>query len=265
VCRGASGWKDIDDDGGAGGAPGGSTTEVQFNSSGAFEGADLLTFASSTAGATFGAGSATAGTWPKLTSGTVLTTAEDGAIEMDADAIYHTTDAGNRGYVPVRHCIRQDASRTLPNDTNENALFNSVTNGRLTLETGTYLFQGMIIVTGMSSTSGNALLDIAGAGTATTGTWLWHAVGVDNTTPTNAATQTGSFTTGQQSVASIVTAGTGTGMGVNFRGTFEVTAAGTLIPSIDQVTAAAATLAAGSYFCIERIGSTTMTSVGQWD
>jgi hypothetical protein len=213
----------------------------------------------------FTAGSASAGTWPKWNSGTVMTTAEVGAVEMDAHAFYATTDAGNRGVVEVQHCIRQDASRTLPNDTNENAIFNSVTNGRITLETGTYFFKGMIYVTGMSATSGNALIDVLGAGTATAGTWLWQAWGIDNSTLTNAGTKTGAFTITQQSVASIVTAGTGTGMAVQIEGTVEITGAGTMIPSIDQVTAAAATLAAGSYFCINRIGSTSMTSVGQWD
>lgn len=250
---------------GGGGSAGGATTEAQFNSGGSLEGADLLTFASSTAGATFGAGSATAGTWPKLTSGTLLTTAEDGAIEADANAFYLTTDAGNRGVLPVRHCIRQDASRTLPNDTNENALFDSVTNGRITLETGTYRFEGLWQVTGMSATSGNALIDILGAGTATAGTWLWKICGLDNNTLTTVADDDCAHRTTQDSAASAHVAGTGTGMRTDVEGTVEITAAGTLIPSIDQVTAAAATLAAGSYFCIERIGSTTMTNVGQWD
>lgn len=216
-------------------------------------------------GALFGAGSASASSWPKLTAGTVLTTPEDGAIETDADALYATTDAGNRGYVPVRHFIRADSTRTLPNDANENAIFSSPANGRLTLETGTYLFAGTISVSAMSATSGNALIDIVGAGTATAGSWMWSAWGRDNSSATAAATVTGSFTTTQQSVASIATAATGTGLQVAISGTFEVTGAGTIIPSIDQVTAAAGVVAIGSYLVFERIGSTSVVSVGQWD
>lgn len=216
-------------------------------------------------GPNWAAGSTTAGSWPQIASGTVQTTPDAGTFpEYDGNCFYGTTDAGNRGVIEVLHFIRQDASRTLPNDTNENAIFDSVTNGTITLETGTYFFGGMFYITGMSATSGNALLDILGAGTAVCGTWLWQAWGIDNTTPTNAGTRTGSFTITQQSVASVVTAGTGTGMAVQIEGTVEVTTAGTMIPSIDQVTAAAATLAAGSYFWIKRIGSTTVTSVGQW-
>jgi hypothetical protein len=60
----------------------------------------------------FAAGSATAGSWPTLASGTLLTTPEDGALEFDADCFYATTDAGNRGVVAVRHIIRADATRT---------------------------------------------------------------------------------------------------------------------------------------------------------
>lgn len=213
----------------------------------------------------FAAGNSSSIAWPKLTSGVVATTPVAGSIEYDDYCLYVTTDAGNRGSVEVLHYIRADTSRSLTNDTNENAIFNDPTNGRITLETGLYLFGGMIYVTGMSATSGNALIDVLGAGTATCGTWLWHAWGIDNNTLTNAGTQTGSFTVTQQSVASIATAGTGTGLGVQIAGTVEVSTGGTMTPSIDLVTASAATLAAGSYFWIKRIGRVTSISMGQWD
>lgn len=187
------------------------------------------------------------------------------ALTENADTLTATTDAGNEGYVPVRHFIRRDATRTLPNDTNENAIFNSPTNGRLTLETGCYLFDGIIYVTTMSGTSGNASIDILGAGTATCAAWLWHATGIDASDPTLAATQTGTFSITQQSAASVVTAAAGTALAFRVKGTFEVTGAGTLIPSIDLVTAAAGVVAIGSYLAFERIGSTTAVSLGQWD
>lgn len=213
----------------------------------------------------FAAGSASAGTWPTFTSGTLMTTAEDGAVEMDGDAFYGTTDGGNRGVFDVWHFVRADSSRSLTNGTGEQALFNSPTNGRITLETGLYFFEGMIYITGMSATSGNAAIGILGAGTATCGTWLYHAVGIDNSTPTNAGTQTGSFCISQQTNASALTAATGNAMAAELRGTFEVTSAGTVIPSIALVTASATTLAAGSYIMFKRMGSTSAVSVGQWD
>ena len=216
-------------------------------------------------GLNLSAGSASAGTWPVLTSGTVLTTAEDGAIEEDADAFYMTTDAGNRGYVPVKNCIRANATRTLTSSGSEQALFNSPTNGRLTLETGTYLFEGMFYLSGMSATSGNAAFDPLGAGTATATAWLWQFRGLDNTTVATVGAPSGQAVITQQTAASGVAAGTGTAMTAFFDGTFEITGAGTFIPSVTLVTAATPTVNLGSYVCVERIGSDAAVSIGQWD
>lgn len=200
-----------------------------------------------------------------VASGTLKTTPAAGDIERDANCFYGTTDAGNRGYIPVRHVIRCNATRTLPNDANLNPIFNSPANGRLTLETGTYLFKGLIIITSMSGTSGNALFNILGAGTATIGAWLWYTAGLDNTTPATISADLAAYYTTNATAASVVTAATGTALRLNFEGTFEVTGAGTLIPSIDLVNAAAGVVSIGSYFMCERIGSDSLVSIGQWD
>lgn len=210
----------------------------------------------------FAAGSAAAGTWPNLASGTLLTTAEAGAIERDANCFYLCTDAGNRGVVPIIHFIRCDATRTLPNNTNENAIFNSPTNGTLTLETGCYLFEMMAIVTAMSGTTGNATVHILGAGTATMAAWLWRFSGIDNSTPGTSVDDDSQYIVVEDSL--VLTTATGTAMRFQAKGTFEVTGAGTIIPSIDLVTAAAAVVSIGSHFMCYRIGSTSVVSVGQW-
>ena len=116
----------------------------------------------------------------------------------------------------------------------------------------------------MSATSGNALLNLLGAGTATVGDWLWQIVGVDGTVTSDAAART-SIRTASTSNASAVNAGTGTGMQLTATGTFTVTGAGTMIPSIDLVTANAAVVSVGSYFKCYRVGGTSVVSVGQWD
>ena len=210
------------------------------------------------------AGSATAGSWLKIASGTVQTTPDDDSIENDGNVLYATTDAGNRGYIPVRSCIRADATRTFTSNTSEQAIFTTPANGRITLETGLYAVSGTINIGSMSASSGNAAFDLIGTGSATLGAILYHIVGVDGSTNT-AGTQTGSTNTAAQTPASAVTAGTGTAMTMSFRGGFEVTGAGTLQPSITMVTAAASVLAIGSYICFERLGGTAMTSIGQWD
>jgi hypothetical protein len=212
---------------------------------------------------TFAAGSASANSWPKLTSGTVLTTAEEGAIEVDDNVGYLTTDAGNRGYLPATQIIRADSTRTLPSDLNANPIFNSPANGRITLETGTYRFEGLIAVTAMSGTSGNA--QILFGGTGTFGSWLWKASGIDGAGLGTIAADLTSYHTTNATAASVVTAQTSTNLRVHVEGTFECTVAGTFIPQIDLVTAAAGIVSIGSFIAVERIGSTSLVSVGQWD
>jgi hypothetical protein len=231
------------------------TQEVPVNDSGTTKKVTLAQI--------WGAGSATAGSWPKMTPGTLLTTAEDGAIEMDADCLYATTDGGNRGQVPVRHIIRADSTRTFTSNTSSQAIFTSPAGGTLTLETGTYLMHGLLVFTAMSATSGNLLFNVLGAGGATLAAQLFVVNGVDAATATAAASG-GSHYAANSSPASVVLAATGTGLGVQMEGTFEVSAAGTIIPSITMVTASASVLSVGSYLIFERIGSQSLVSVGQW-
>lgn len=210
-------------------------------------------------------GSAAAGSWPKFTAGTLLTTAEDGAVEMDGDAMYATVDAGNRGVLQTLHVIRADSARTLASATGDQAIFNSPANGRIALEAGTYLFEALVAVTGMSATSGNAYFDLLGGGTATLGSVLYCTSGRDNALDAAGGALGGTLSTAAQTNAAAVTAGTGTAMWMWVRGTFEVTAAGTIQPALGLLTASAAVVAAGSYFTCNRIGNTALVSVGQWD
>jgi len=201
----------------------------------------------------------------KLQAGTLMTTPDDGAIEMDGNCFYGTTDAGNRGYIPVRHFIRADATRTFTSNTSQQAIFNSPASGTLTLETGTYLFEGLIAMTAMSATSGNGKFSVIGAGTATLGDILWQAYGQDVTAEAVASAVGGSWhVIATQTAANIATAATGTALAFFVKGTFTVTVAGTIIPSFAQTTAAAAVVAIGSFFSCERVGSTSVTSIGQW-
>lgn len=163
------------------------------------------------------------------------------------------------------HFIRQAAARTLTSSVAEQKLFDSVTNGRITLETGTYLFDCQFVITSMSATTGNAAFDILGAGTATLADVLYHAVGGDSATGAAGAAQGGSTMVAAQTAASLVTGATATALGAHLKGTFECTGAGTIVPSITLVTAAAGVVAAGSFFRCERIGAINMVSKGSVD
>jgi len=197
---------------------------------------------------------------------TLTTTPADGDVEMDANCFYHCTDAGNRGYVPVVYMIRQAADRAaFANDTNQQAIFDSVTNGTLTLETGTYEFEGVIQCKGMSATSGNLKFSVIGAGTATLGTILRTSSGFDAANEGVTTASGVSSIQATQTAANIATAAIATVVTFTVNGSFEVTVAGTIIPSVAQTTATTtAVITAGSYLRFNRIGAAGVVSVGQW-
>ncbi len=163
--------------------------------------------------------------------------------------------------------IYLNSDYTLTSTTSAQKLFNTTTNGRLTIgETGLYEFDGMIYLTGMSATSGNGAFDLLGAGTATLAGQLMHAVGIDNSTPTTAAAQGGNWAQDASAfTTNSVTAGTGTALGMELKGVFKVTATGTIIPSIALVTSAAATVQNGSWLRVKKLAPASVYSVGNWD
>jgi len=199
------------------------------------------------------------------TGGSLMTTPDAGTLEMDANCLYATTDAGNRGYVEVNHFIRLNATRTFTSNTSQQAIFNNPANGTLTLEAGTYLFEGLIAMNTMSATSGSGKFSLIGAGTATLNDILWQAYGGDVAAEGTAAAIGGSWhIIATQTATNIVTAATGTALCFLVKGTFTVTVAGTIIPSFAQTTAAAAVVNIGSYFKCNRVGDASVVSVGQW-
>jgi hypothetical protein len=175
------------------------------------------------------------------------------------------TPAAN-GYVPVKQIIRANATRTFTSDNNVQAMFTTPAGGTYTAGVGTYLFEGLFKLNTLGADSGNFLITMLGGGTATTAAWLWMHAGLDATDPTAAAALSAGFAVTSASPAAALLAATGTGAGVFLKGTFEVTAAGTLIPSIDQAnTAGAAVLEIGSYICFEKISeSVAVTEIGPW-
>lgn len=162
--------------------------------------------------------------------------------------------------------IRADATNTLTSTTTAQKVFASPTNGRITLDVGTYTFEAAIALTSMSATSGNATFDING-GTATLGSILWHGFGRDVAADGATGTLSGSWSADATLVAApLITAGTGTAAFFKLEGTFEVTAAGTVQLRILLQTAAAAIVSVGSYMRVQKVSSANNTaSIGLWD
>lgn len=159
--------------------------------------------------------------------------------------------------------IRLSSAYTLANSTSAQKLFNSSTNGAVTLETGVYEFTAMIHITTMSATSGNGALSLAG--TATLANILFQVWGIDNSSPFAAGNRSGSAANTTATPASALIAGTGTALVAQWQGQFDVTASGTVIPSIALVTGTGTdSVRPGSFFMLRRIGDTGTTTRGSW-
>ena len=160
---------------------------------------------------------------------------------------------------------RLHTSYTLTNTASVQKLFNSTTNGRVTLAVGVYRFECLYSLSSMSGTSGNSKFSLEVTGGSALAVHQMIAVGVDGNSAT-AATLTGSMAVTSAFPASQHTADTATAQQTLIRGTFEVTTAGYVIPSITLVNGSAAIVAAGSYFeCTQLTASVTDTTVGTWD
>jgi hypothetical protein len=200
-------------------------------------------------------------TTPSLTR--TLTSSSTGSLlSLSGTAVVYITVGAED--IQEEFWIQQNATYTLTSSTAAQKLFNASTNGTLTLPIGTYRYEAFVYLTGMSATSGNGAFGILGAGNATVASALSMASGFDAAIGAGAASG-GSYWTGNTSNAAIVTVAVNTALAVAIRGTFKVSVAGTIIPSISLTTAIAAVVEPNTYFMCRRIGtSATATTYGPW-
>jgi hypothetical protein len=178
-------------------------------------------------------------------------------------AISGTTLSATGGSSNVSYATLS-AARTLTNTAAAQAIFEASHDAFAVEAATTYVFEAILFVTGMSGTTGNAQFNLLGAGTATLLGGRAQIVGVDNTAPTTAVAQSGSFTDATvTSAVNMVSGTTGTALAVSIRGKFRTNAAGTIIPSLTLANAVAtATLDIDTYFRMEKLGPNSTISVG---
>lgn len=157
----------------------------------------------------------------------------------------------------------------LTNTTAFQKIFNTSATGALTLPSGTYVFEMMLLITGMSTTTGNVTFSLTGAGNAILGASpraIMQSIGVDNSNPGNPVALNGFMVPGSiGSITPLQIAGTGTALASRIHGAFDVVNTGTIIPSIGLITGVTtAQVTPGTYIEVRRVAPTATGSVGSW-
>jgi hypothetical protein len=204
--------------------------------------------------------SASIGSFPPLTfnSGPLVATAAVGGMEYDGKVLCFSPDASNRGVVASEHLVCLTSANTLTNSTSIQPIFDGgggPANGAITLVSGTYFFDMLLNVSGLSGSAHTITLTFGG--TATIASIRYGGTTVDS------ATLALNSTSAAQAVG---TAGTTTQtLFLQIRGVIRVSVGGTIIPQITQGTnAAAASVAIDSYLKLHSVGAHTVASVGNW-
>ena len=190
-----------------------------------------------------------------------LGTSTAGTVEYDGVALYATPTSAQRGVVATEQLIYLQSAYTLTSQTAAQALFNVPANGQVTLTTGTYRFECLYSLSSMSASSGSFGFALGGTATITQ-TWMATArkSTLTDTTVTNPSVT--SYNTAANT--GLTAANTVTTGFARINGALIVTAAGTVIPQVSLGVASAAVVGVGSYFRISPLGTTTVTSVGNW-
>jgi len=192
-------------------------------------------------GAALSAGTASVAPF-NLTSGTNLTTATAGAIEYDGTVFYATPTASQRGVITAEQIILLQSAYTLTSQTAAQKLFNTPTNGQVTLSVGTYGFECFYSLSSMSATSGT--FGFALGGTATK-TQFYLATADKRPTLSIAGTTSATYNVTAANTA-LTAVDINQGGFAQISGIINVSVAGTIIPQVSLGIAAAAIVGIGS-------------------
>jgi hypothetical protein len=207
---------------------------------------------------------ATASTAPlKFTSsaGTVLTTAEAGAVEYDGKVVFITPEASNRGVAPAVHYITLVSDyTTVSGSTALQKMFNSSTNGALTVGgSTTYFFECEFTLATLSGTSGSFSFGLLGTATYTRVKY-WSLA-----KKATAGASAPLMTVGTAATATaLVTNNTTTSGSAMIRGKLTIGSGGTIIPAFAISQASAAVVQTDSSFRIWAAGTNTEVEIGNW-
>jgi hypothetical protein len=198
-----------------------------------------------------------------LSGASLLTSSTAGALEVDANGIqYYSHDASARGVVDAEQFISLTSTYTLSSSSSLQKLFNSTTNGAMTVKGSTsYFFECEFDLSSMSASSG--AFSFGFGGTATITSLKYTAVA--NKAAIGTATASLMTTATVATATALVAANTTTTGHARISGIVRVNAGGTLIPQVALGVAAAAVVGTNSWFRITPIGTNTVTNIGNWN
>lgn len=236
--------------------------EFEINEAGTSKkvtGTQIKTFV--TTAPVFAAGTASASTTPKLTSGTVMTTPEAGALEYDGKVFYATPTSGARSVNLCSQFSVLTSDYTLTNQTAVQAAFGSAQDV-FTVDASTlYRIEGLYVTTtGATSAS----LRLAFLFTTATVSYMKVACngwqGLANTT----ATASNMTWMDAGAVATVTAAAVTAGKSVSFSGLIAINTGGTITPQVAFSADPTGTLLmkAGSYVMLTPLGSNSVTKIG---
>jgi len=204
-----------------------------------------------------------------LASGTNLSTAAAGAIEFDGVVLYGTPQAQQRGVLPAEHFIALTSTYVANDSSSAQKVFNSPTNGTVTLPGSTsYFIEGMYVITRTLGSTAHQLNTLFAVSQPLTSIQYM----AEATSSTGAPTpSTGASTTvyGTTVSALQVTPASTSGsehITVWIRGVIRTNSATTFTPQIQYTSApgGSPSILANSYFRLTPIGTNSVASVGNW-
>lgn len=221
---------------------------------------------------TYGAGTATVAP-VNYTAGTNLTTAAVGAAEFDGSVHYLTAVASARQVVDTEQFICLTANYSATDTASAQKVFNSPTNGALTVAALTsYMFEAEYIISNTGTTSHTWATLFALGGGATLTSIAYTALARTGTTTAVTITALSSLQVAVATQVPVTAASTSATefVIIRLRGIIRVNAAGTITPQIQASAQPGATgtpgvtVLAGSFFRCWPVGSNTVASVGNW-
>jgi len=202
----------------------------------------------------------------QFTSGTLTSVVATGAMEYDGTVFYGSPTASSRGVVDTEYFISLASNYTGSDVNTAQKVFNSSTNGAITLAANTtYFMEGVYYITRAAGTTSHTLSTLFALG----GSLTSIAYTADTTSTTGNTLGAVSRIYGTGATATVVTAASTSAtenITVHIRGMVRTNAAGTFTPQIQYSAApgGAPTILANSYLRLVPVGTGSVAYVGNW-